>query len=245
MSPLSLKDLIRSVLPWKVYWKLLRTREKIRALSSADDLTALAKIYNTDKGWRHNYMPIYQQWLAHHRIKPVKLLEIGVGGNDNPHSGGESLRMWKKFFANGKITGIDIYDKFFLQEERIKIYKGPQQDGDFLHSVSAKEGPFDIIIDDGSHIQSHIIASFETLFPLLAPGGLYVIEDTQTSYWESYGGSSKEMKTVNSAMNYFIDLVHEVNRAKWKNEEWERERTAWGLSSIAFYRNLILIKKDN
>ena len=46
-------------------------------------------------------------------------------------------------------------------------------------------GPFDIIIDDGGHTMEQQIASIETLFPALNEGGVYLCEDTHTSYWES------------------------------------------------------------
>ncbi|MEP6794896.1 MAG: class I SAM-dependent methyltransferase, partial [Saprospiraceae bacterium] len=151
----------------------------------------------------HSYTPVYEKWFREIRFKPVKLLEIGVGGYSKTHMGGDSLRMWKSYFPKGIITGIDIYDKTDLAENRIHIYTGDQSNVDFLKNVSDQEGPFDIIIDDGSHVQSHIITSFESLFPLMSSGGIYVIEDTQTSYWPKFEGSTKEMDTIPSAMNYF------------------------------------------
>jgi len=36
----------------------------------------------------------------------VNILEIGVGGYDNPNYGGNSLRMWKRYFYRGKIDVI-------------------------------------------------------------------------------------------------------------------------------------------
>lgn len=238
-----LKDAIRSILPWKVYWGLKRLREEGRAYLSSDDLSRLAEIYKTDKGWKHNYMPVYQQWFEPLRHKPVRLLEIGVGGYDKPLQGGDSLRVWKSYFRKGSITGIDIYDKSALAEERIHIYKGDQADEKFLREVSGKEGPFDIVIDDGSHIQSHIIKSYEVLFPLLSAGGIYVIEDTQTSYRPAFEGSTKEMNTVNSAMNYFINKVHPINQAEWIKEDASHEILQNDIAAIAFYHNLIFVKK--
>ena len=237
------KNAIRAVLPWKVYWGLKRFREESRAYLSTGDLSRLAEIYKTDKGWKHNYMPVYLQWFASLRHKPIRLLEIGVGGYDKPHLGGDSLRMWKSYFRKGVITGIDIHEKSALSEDRIRIYQGDQSDKNFLREVSEKEGPFDIIIDDGSHLQSHIITSFETLFPLMKPGGIYVIEDSQTSYRSSYEGSTSEMDTVQSAMNYFIQRVHHVNKTVWVKEDLKRELPQDDIGAIAFYHNLIFVKK--
>ena len=237
------KDKVRTVLPWKVYWRLKRIREEYKAQLRNHDLTSLAKVYQTDKWGRHFYTPIYEQWFASLRYKPVRLLEIGVGGYDRPRVGGNSLRMWKRYFKQGSITGIDLYDKSALQEDRINIVKGDQCDALFLQEVTRTHGPFDIIIDDGSHVQSHIIASFEALFPLLPSGGIYVIEDTQTSYWPKFEGSTEEMNTIPSAMNYFIQRVHAINRSEWLDEAKPVDIPDQGIGSIAFYHNLIFVVK--
>ncbi len=237
------KDMVRSLLPWRAYWKLKRLREEGRALFRDGDLTELAKIYKTDKWGRHQYTPVYQQWFSVFRHSPVRLLEIGVGGYKKPLDGGDSLRMWKRFFEKGRITSIDMYDKSALREDRIHIYQGDQADKDFLLEVHQKEGPFDIIIDDGSHMQSHLRISFETLFPLMANGGLYVIEDTQTSYWPKYEGSTREMHSVDSIMNYFIQRVHALNQVEWIKEDAPDLPANNEIDAIAFYHNLIFIQK--
>jgi hypothetical protein len=241
--PQTWKDRLRSALPWKTYWTLKRLREEWRAFFSPRDLTSLAIIYQTDKWGRHAYTPIYTQWFGPLRYKPIHLLEIGVGGNTRAHAGGNSLRMWKYYFPKGMITGIDIHDKSALKEHRIHIYQGNQADASFLIYVNTKEGPFDIIIDDGSHMQSHIIASFETLFPLLKPGGIYVIEDTHTSYHPSFEGSTSNMFEANTAMNYFIQRIHVVNRADWAKDEKQPHIPDQGIASISFYHNMIFIVK--
>ena len=238
------KDRVRSFLPWPLYWKLKRLREEIKTIPTHGDLTELAKIYKTDKWGYHFYTPVYQQWFRDLRHKPIRLLEIGVGGYAKPLHGGDSLRMWKRYFYKGMITGIDLYDKSALQEGRLKIYQGDQTDPAFLKRVTDTEGPFDIIIDDGSHVNSHIITSFEILFPLMPSGGIYVIEDTQTSYWPKYEGSTAQMKSVPSAMNYFIERVHAVNSTEWLKDETHPDLPDQGIASIAFYHNLIFVIKQ-
>ena len=88
--------------------------------------------------------------------------------------------MWKAYFPESRIFGIDIYDKKY-RRRRIRTFQGSQTDANFLKRVVEEIGPVDIIIDDGSHYNTHVIASFQTLFRLLAPKGIYVVEDTQTS----------------------------------------------------------------
>src|SRR6185295_3664424 len=146
-----------------------------------------------DKQLGHSYMNHYQSHFESYKFQKINLLEIGVGGYENPTEGGRSLRMWKKYFSSGNIFSIDINDKSFLQEKKIKIFKGSQADVDFLDKVVTEIGEIDIIIDDGSHINEHVIETFKFLFPKLKDGGIYVIEDTQTSYWENFGGDSNDL----------------------------------------------------
>ena len=81
-----------------------------------------------------------------------------------------SSRVWKAFFPKAKIYSIDIVDKSALEEPRIRIFRGSQGDPDFLRLVAKEVGHLDIIIDDGSHINEHVITSFETLWHVTVPG---------------------------------------------------------------------------
>jgi hypothetical protein len=77
-----------------------------------------------------------------------------------------------------------------------------------LKEVVDKWGPFDIVLDDGSHMNHHVIFSFEQLFNSIKPSGVYVVEDACTSYWSDYGGGTKKSGTM---IEYFKDRVDEVN----------------------------------
>ena len=50
-----------------------------------------------------------------------------------------------------------------------------------LEEISGQYGPFDIVIDDASHIVNHQAVTMRCLLPLVHPGGFYVIEDTHAS----------------------------------------------------------------
>jgi hypothetical protein len=166
----------------------LRTNKALR-WPFRSDLSVLARIHGTDKWGYHWYAQHYQSHFHRLRKKRLNLLEIGVGGYDDPRAGGESLRMWKDYFPNANIFGIDVFDKSGLEEPRIRIFKGSQDDPDFLAWVAGQIGRLDIIIDDGSHLNEHMVASFQALFPLLAEGGFYAIEDLQAAYMVSQGSS--------------------------------------------------------
>jgi hypothetical protein len=153
------------------------------------NLSLLARIHETDKWGGHWYTQHYQAHFHRLRKRRLNLLEIGVGGYGDPRAGGESLRMWKDYFPKANIYGIDIFDKSGLQEPRIRIFQGSQADPDFLRWVASQIGRLDIVIDDGSHLNEHMVISFQTLFPLLAEGGFYAIEDLHAAYMEDREGS--------------------------------------------------------
>ena len=75
------------------------------------------------------------------------------------------MRMWKSYFKKSNIFGIDIFDKKAHEENRIKTFKGSQTDEKFLKDIVSKIGKIDIVIDDGSHINEHVIQTFKILFP--------------------------------------------------------------------------------
>jgi hypothetical protein len=133
--------------------------------------------------WLH-YFEIYDELFAPFLARPIRMLEIGV------YQGG-SLRMWRKVLhPQSLIVGIDIDPncaRFDSPGEQIRVRIGSQDDPAFLAAVAAEFGPFDIILDDGSHMCSHMIASFGHLFlPALAAHGLYIVEDTHTNFWAQY-----------------------------------------------------------
>ncbi|MBI2810511.1 MAG: class I SAM-dependent methyltransferase [Candidatus Melainabacteria bacterium] len=218
-----------------VSWK-----RRLAPLCISADLSLLAYMHETDKYGYHSYIKHYQKHFSPLRSKRLNLLEIGVGGYESPTSGGASLRMWKQYFSKGNIFGIDINDKSGIDETRIKTFQGDQSDSKFLSSVAEKIGCIDIIIDDGSHINSHVISSFECLFPLLAENGIYVVEDVQTSYWPNFGGNSNDLSTNATMVGYFKNLVDGLN---YQDMVPTRSPNYFDLhiAEICFYHNLILV----
>lgn len=168
-----------------------------------NELDKLAILYGTDKSsLTHNYCVKYEKYLPFKRDDKLKILEIGV-------LNGESIRMWKHYFHNSEIIGIDINSKCKeTEEERINIQIGDQTDINFLKKVIEKHGPFDMILDDGSHINSHVIITFEILFPSVKSNGVYIVEDSCTSYWNEFGGG--ELK-IGSTIEYFKKYIDDVN----------------------------------
>jgi 23S rRNA U2552 (ribose-2'-O)-methylase RlmE/FtsJ len=179
-----------------------------------------------------NYFEIYERYLEKYRNKSINFLEIGV-------QGGGSLQMWKKYFgANSKIVGIDIDPNTKFEEEQISVEIGNQSDEEFLKKVVEEYGPFDIIIDDGSHIQSDVLNSFFFLYPTLNRGGTYIIEDTHTAYFKLFQGG---LKSDANSVSIFSKFVHDMN-AEYVDEPFVPQLK--DLSSMSFYNSMVIFEKQ-
>lgn len=213
---------------------------ELRAWFYRNNLTTLAFLYGTDKAGGHSYTQHYERHFAYLRKRHFNLLEIGVGGGEYTGKGGNSLRMWKKYFPKANIFSIDCFDKSALQESRITIYQGSQNDTKFLNSIASKIGRVDVIIDDGSHINEHVLTSFSVLFPHLTDGGMYVIEDTHTAYDERFGGSEKSNATDTSMalVKSLLDALNWEEFVKTSPPEIGRD-----IVSVCCYHNLVFIRK--
>ena len=175
-----------------------------------DPLTRLAIRHGTDKFGFHDYTPRYHKLFARFRDRPLRLLEIGVGGYQDEDRGGQSLAVWRDYFPQGEITGIDIQKKVLDLGPRVRILQGSQVDADFLARVVADRGPFDLIIDDGSHRNEHVVESWRLLWPTLAPGGVYVAEDVQTAFMPRFGGSLT--LDAPNTVGFFADVTERLGR---------------------------------
>ncbi len=237
-----IKKLLNGSLQRKYYKVIKILYLRIISIPFGYNLNKLACIYKSDKWGKHFYTKHYRTHFRKFKFKRIKLFEIGVGGYHYPYVGGNSLRMWKRYFPFAKIISLDIYDKSFVKERRIKLYQGSQVDEKVLNKIINDNGDPDIIIDDGSHINEHVILTFKILFPKLKNGGIYVVEDTETSYWPDYGGDSENLSNPSTIMNFFKSLTDCLN-----HQELVNDHTATyfdrNIYSIQFYHNLIFIFK--
>jgi len=119
----------------------------------------------------HNYLRKYETFFSALRPLEFTLCEIGVGR-------GRSLRMWKEYFPNAMIHGIDIRPVCKeYEEERITVHilDGESSSAaDYLISTGLR--PL-LLIEDGSHTFRGQKTALESIFPLLLPGGYYIVED--------------------------------------------------------------------
>ena len=168
--------------------------------TTVNELEHLAQKYSTDKSpvLRHSYTDFYYNLLKDKKESVKSVLEIGIGlgyvinGNENSGKPGPSLKMWRDFFPNAKIIGIDINEELLFEEDRIKtqiLDQGKQEDlfkfanisllSDGTVDKKSKTRKFDLIVDDGSHKKEDQIVSILSLLQCLRKGGFYVIEDVE------------------------------------------------------------------
>ncbi len=152
--------------------------------------------------WLH-YFGVYERHFAPFRRTDVRLLEIGI-------SHGGSLQMWRSYLGRrATIVGVDIEPRVAsLAEHGIDVHVGSQSDPEFLAGLIDRYGGFDIIIDDGSHWYRDQSVSLDVLWPALAEGGVYLVEDVHTSYLATYEGGRGVPDTFIGAVKERIDDLH-------------------------------------
>lgn len=214
-------------------------------MTSRRSLREIALETRTDKEGAHFYADAYERHLGHLRDMAITLLEIGVGGYDDPERGGESLRMWKEFFPRARIIGIDIHPKTAIAEERITVLQGDQSDPVFLDEVSRRYGPFHVVVDDGSHFCAHVIASFQRLFGHLTDDGIYAIEDLQTSYWARVYGGSSGPDRGGTSMTFLHALADGLNYAEFDIPGYAPTAFDRSVKSVTFYHNLAFVQRGD
>jgi hypothetical protein len=197
----------------------------------------------------HLYGWTYQALFRPLKYRRIKLLEIGVGGDDND-VGGRSLLAWQAFFPFATIIGVDHLPRETVATWHTRFRRADQGSAEDLALLCADEGPFDVIIDDGSHLSQHQLFSFDHLFNALKDGGIYVIEDVHTSYWPSEaevggihwdGADIEDPGFSRTCMGYFLELAKHLNHAEFLRPR--EPSLAWRIDSISFEHNLITVRK--
>ena len=184
----------------------------IENTSNIMTLDTIFNKYDTDKNTKfHNYTRQYNTLLKDFRDKPIKYLEIGVFG-------GGSIKAFKETFKNSKcILGLDINNmskKYEDIENNIFVEIGDATDSNFIQSITKKYGSFDVILDDGSHINKDVIKSFELLFPLLNDNGLYIVEDTIC-----YKSNNYIVRNYENHLQYFFKYTPYLNQWRYDSTE--------------------------
>lgn len=212
-----------------------------------ENLRDLGFLHKTDKVGVHtfnhrNFLDIYERHFHHLRDNSITLLELGI-------LNGSSLKVWNDYFPKGKIVGVDIDPTRKMHEaDRINIYIGSQDSEDLVNQINHQyPDGFDVIIDDASHINELTLKSFQLLFPMVKPGGYYVIEDTHCTYGHEFQQNFDEYAKQWPGMSYNQPINYNNNRddfntfllTKIKN----LDRHDGDIFSIHIYSETIVIEK--
>lgn len=196
----------------------------------------------------HHYFDIYERHLERYRGTDCLMLEFGV-------LDGGSLVMWSEYLGpKARIIGVDIDPKtkcFDGIRPNVSVMIGDQSDVAVLDRI-ASHGPFDIVIDDGGHTARQQISTFNRIYGSVAERGLYICEDTHTSYWSKFQDAGPGITMMEHAKKT-VDDMHSIYRERPKAyftqplDEREGSLTASRFAastfSIQFYDSIIVFEK--
>ena len=181
-----------------------------------------------------HYFPIYERHLGPFRGTSPRILEIGVF-----HGG--SLDLWCSYFGRGThVVGVDMNEHCrSLARRDVDIRIGDQGDEQFMRSL-LDDGPFDIVIDDGSHLPAHQILALETLWPAMKVGGVMLVEDLCTNYWPEYGAAPGQPDTF---IEYIKPLIDDVNAWNSRTAGFEPSEWTRTLGGIHVYDSMVVLDR--
>ena len=213
-------------------------------------LARILSLFGSDKQrvGEHAYGAAYAEAFGRFRYRRIKLLEIGL-------LSGASLLAWRCYFPFATTVGADIEPKPQFAGRRTRVYTADQSDAADLDRIVEAEGGFDIIIDDGSHLSAHQIFTFRHLFARLRDGGLYVVEDVQTSFWRGGvrgfdwdGAGIDDPGFGGTCYGWFLELAKYVNHAEFQSRggvDADLLALGRGITGITFQHNLIFVRKGD
>jgi hypothetical protein len=188
----------------------------------------------------HHYFEIYETYASKFQGTSPKILEVGLWK-------GGSLEMWNYYFdSECTIYGVDI-DKNckklpqVLNAINIIVDIGDQSNRQFWYDYFSNiDFNFDIIVDDGGHLMDQQINTFECCFKHLSKGGVYICEDTHTSYMHEYGGDLNKNTTFMNYIKNYLDKIH----SNHFNYQLKNKYPVNDIESIHFHESITVIKKS-
>jgi autotransporter strand-loop-strand O-heptosyltransferase len=185
--------------------------------------------FDCDKTTYHQYHKHYPMFFEKWRDDSINIFEIGLDE-------GKSMNVWQNYFPFAKIFGMDISKSF--KNPRCKVFVGDQNNIEDLRRITKQVPKCKVIVDDGSHVPQHQLKSFYYLFQnMLDWGGVYIIEDTECSYW----APDKDVYSFETGylnlIDYFTKLNHQVNN------HYNGTENNLHIKSITYGANCIIIEK--
>ncbi len=206
------------------------TRTEVGMFPALESLADIGSRRQAGKFAHLHYAELYERYLGHLRNRHPSLLELGV-------SQGQSLWMWLDYFSQGVVVGVDtgnLHDEKIKVHPRCRFLQWDQCDDRLLD-----QGSFDVIIDDAGHDVNKQQQSLKMLWPQLLPGGIYVIEDLETSYWTD----GNHMGGHNIGVVYYLKQLCDHMTAAYACKSPERFEGLPGLNAVHWYPNIVFLEK--
>ena len=183
-----------------------------------------------------DYFNVYLRALNIYRNKQITFVEIGV-------QNGGSANMWRRYLGDkAKIIGVDVDPACKnLETEGFEIWIGDQADPNFWNEFLKSHPSVDVVLDDGGHTMVQQINTFNALFPALKDGGVYLVEDTHTSYFPHHGGGLRRQGTFHEYVKTLIDDMH-----GWYHLPLSKMDSNYmmnNLNCISIYESIVVMEK--
>lgn len=150
---------------------------------------------------RTSYFWVYDLLLQRFVGKPVTVVEVGV------LNGGGLFMLRQLLGDNARIIGVDLNPECkYFEKYGFEIFTLNQSNPHEWTEFYKQIGKVDVVIEDGGHTNKQQITTLIQSLEYIRDGGIYLSEDTHTSYWPEFGNPSKH-----SFVEYTKTLVDGIN----------------------------------
>ena len=224
----NIETIIHSRTDWNAYTNY--SPEKIMKLFdtmifSSTNLCNLVDNTLTDKNTTHSYINLYEQLLNSKKETAKYVLEIGLG--DFQEKNGGSIKLWKDYFLNATIFGLDILDNTRIIDElksdsRVVLYTSTDAYNEtfFQNTFLDKNIKCDFMLDDGPQTLESMVQFIKLYSQIMADDGILIIEDVQSMGWidtlkntvPEYLKQYIEVYDLRQNKNRYDDIVFVINK---------------------------------
>jgi hypothetical protein len=180
----------------------------------------------TDKNTTHSYFSLYEKIMRPMKESAKNIFEIGIG--DFQEKNGGSLILWRDYFTNANIFGVDILPESSVLDElindpKVKLYCNTDAYNNLFVKNNLENIKFDLILDDGPHTLESQEKCIELYSKLLCEKGILIIEDVQDIKWieklkdKTPENLKKYIKTydLRENKNRYDDIVFTIDKLNY------------------------------
>lgn len=194
-------------------------------------------------GKHSHYFDVYEQHFSRFRGKKPVVVEVGI-------CRGGSAEMWQKYFGeDATIIGIDIDTNAFKPEHQTpgcEQIQGDASDPKFWEEFFETHPNIDVFIDDGGHHMTQQISTLQCVWDYINLDGVYLCEDTHTSYWPEYSGGLERKDTF---MEFSKKIIDTMNCQYYKGNDVNQTSMGMaeafgGVVGMHFYDSIVVLDKN-